>query len=884
MVYAINEINENPELLPNITLGFRIYDSCYKETQAVEGAMRILSEIQRAIPNYRCENISKLVGLIGDLQSSSSLAVARILGLYRFPQISYGSAFADLSDKIQFPSFLRTIINDKTQSWYFPNLMIHFGWTWVGILASDNDFGLYSSELMRKDIEAAGICVAFFMKISAQHSRDQTLSILQVIRKSTATVILMYCSLPELIPFMQVATAEHFTGKIWFASASWIASPIFSYKEFWGTLNGTIGITILLTKIPGFRKFLYSIHPSSYPGDIFIKAFWEEGFGCLWPKDDHNQTASENLSQGSTRYCTGQENLHTLESLGYHEDKSRHAMLMYNAVYALAHGVNDMISCKSASTCFNISRLQPWKGPIVVASTTNSSRILSTYGNILLPSYSESLDELAKSYREGGITYEVGASGETLHARAEKGFSNFYICSTSAEYPSLCFHDCHLLHYIKRVRFNNTAGQEVFFNEFGEQSLRGEYVNWQALPNGTSRYVNVGVAIEGSEWGVTRSNNTIFWSGGYTELTIRRHDCISKVCSDEQILVPTSICSERCPPGYRKAPQNGQPVCCFDCVLCSAEEFSNETDSISCMKCPDGMWPNERHDGCRFKSLEFLSYEDPLGGTLASLSIVGALLPLSILVIFLKNSETPIVKANNRGLSYLLLMALILCYLCSLLFIGHPLNITCILQQITFGISFVLCISCVLGKTIMVVIAFNSTQPKSNRPVWLNSRVPNTLVLVCTAIQVIICISWIAHSTLFQNNDGTSKLGTIIVECNEGALVAFWCMLGYMGLLATLSFALAYLARKLPGSFNEAKLITFSMLIFGVVWVSFIPAYLSTRGKYMVAVEIFAILTSSSGLLVCIFFPKCYIIILKPEMNNKECFTGKRMAQKNKLK
>ncbi|XP_075462752.1 extracellular calcium-sensing receptor-like [Ascaphus truei] len=798
MVYAINEINENPELLPNITLGFRIYDSCYKETQAVEGAMMILSEIQKAIPNYRCENISKLVGLIGDLQSSSSLAVARILGLYRFPQISYGSAFADLSDKIQFPSFLRTMINDKTQSWYFPNLMIHFGWTWVGILASDNDFGLYSSELMRKAIEAAGICVAFFMKISAQHSRDQTLSILQVIRKSTATVIVMYCSLPELIPFMQVATAEHFTGKIWFASGSWMGSPIFSYKEFWGTLNGTIGIILPLTIIPGFRKFLYSIHPSSYPEDIFMKTFWEEGFGCLWPKEDHNQTASEKLSQGSTPYCTGQENLETLESLGYNEEKSRYAMLMYNAVYALAHGVNDMISCKSASSCFNISRLQPWKLP---------------------NSYSQAQQENE--------------------------------------------HKCQLLHYIKRVRFNNNVGQEVYFNEFGEQSLRSEYVNWQALPNGTSRYVSLGLSMEGSEWGVTRSNNTIFWSGGYTK-------------------VPTSICSERCPPGYRKAPQKGQPVCCFDCMLCSGEEFSNETDSTRCMKCPDGMWPNERHDGCRFKSLEFLSYEDPLGGTLAALSIVGALLPLSILVIFLKNSETPIVKANNRGLSYLLLTALIFCFLCSLLFIGHPLYITCILRQITFGVSFALCISCVLGKTIMVVIAFNSTQPKSNRPVWLNSRVPNTLVLVCTATQVIICISWIAHSPPFQNNDRTAKLGTIIVECNEGALVAFWCMLGYMGLLATLSFVVAYLARKLPGSFNEAKLITFSMLIFGVVWVSFIPAYLSTRGKYMVAVEIFAILSSSSGLLVCIFIPKCYIIILKPEMNNKEFLTGKRTKYKLK--
>ncbi|XP_018082650.2 vomeronasal type-2 receptor 1 [Xenopus laevis] len=87
MVYAINEINNDPKLLPNITLGFRICDSCYKESQAMEGSMRILTGIQKATPNYKCESNVKIAGIVGDLQSSSSLAMARILGLYRFPQV-----------------------------------------------------------------------------------------------------------------------------------------------------------------------------------------------------------------------------------------------------------------------------------------------------------------------------------------------------------------------------------------------------------------------------------------------------------------------------------------------------------------------------------------------------------------------------------------------------------------------------------------------------------------------------------------------------------------------------------------------------------------------------------------------------------------------------
>ncbi|XP_069057885.1 vomeronasal type-2 receptor 26-like [Pleurodeles waltl] len=298
------------------------------------------------------------------------------------------------------------------------------------------------------------------------------------------------------------------------------------------------------------------------------------------------------------------------------------------------------------------------------------------------------------------------------------------------------------------------------------------------------------------------------------------------------------------------------------------------------MSCPDGEWPTEKKDGCQKKSLVFLSYEDPLGSTLASLSLIGALLAFSTLILFFRNAETPIVRANNRSLSYLLLSALIFCFLCSLLFIGYPTTISCMLRQTTFGIIFVLCISCILGKTVLVLIAFKATQPNSSTRMWLSSGLLNILVFICTCIQVVICIIWLTVSPPFREMNQKSQLGKVVIECNEGSPFAFWCMLGYMGALTTCSLVVAFLARALPDNFNEAKLITFSMLIFAAVWVSFIPVYLSTKGSHMVAVEVFAILCSSSGLLGCIFFPKCYIILLRPEMNTKEALMGKQQAHR----
>ncbi|XP_077774173.1 vomeronasal type-2 receptor 26-like [Podarcis muralis] len=680
-------------------------------------------------------------------------------------------------------------------------LLLHFKWKWVGLIAQDDEGGEHFLQTIEPMLSQNGICSEFTQRVPTNVRFSENvfkmlldrLNILPAVLVGKANAVIVSGeSAPITWLANSVAAIDLYRTKYrqytFSAVKVWITTAQIDFRVYKLQMmsdiisrmfHGSISFTIHSKEIQDFRAFLQTINPSEADGDGFINDFWAEAFSC-----------SVSDSAGVSTFfrhspCTEEEMLESLPAPFFEMSMTGHSYSIYNAVHALAHALHIMYSERASNKGMdawgNLSfkNVEPWK----------------------------------------------------LHS------------------------------FLQRISFNNSAGDLITLNEHGELAAGFDITNLITFRNKSYVRVEVGTLDPRNPPGkeLTIFEDRVEWHKGLNQVP------------------PLSVCNDECRPGNGKKKKEGEKFCCYDCAPCPDGMFSDEKDKETCLRCPEDQYPNKAKDQCILKIPNFLAYDDILTIISTSFALLLSLMTLLVLSIFIKHQETAIVKANNISLTYILLICLLLSFLCSLLFIGMPNEATCLLRQTSFGIIFSVALSSILAKTISVVLAFMATKPGSRMRKWLGQKLAYSIVLFSSTIQLGICTLWLTTSPPSPDLDMHSMAEEIVFLCNEGSATMFYCVLGYMGFLAIVSFTVAFLARKLPDTFNEAKFITFSMLVFCSVWLTFVPTYLSTRGKYMVAVEIFSILASSAGLLCCIFSPKCYIILLRPDLNNREQLIQKKL-------
>uniref|UniRef100_A0A8C5NW18 Vomeronasal 2, receptor 118 n=1 Tax=Jaculus jaculus TaxID=51337 RepID=A0A8C5NW18_JACJA len=652
MLFAIEEINRNPDLLPNVTLSFTLFGAHCDSTTTEVNSLNLFSKYELINPNYICAMSSCDVILTGPSWTASTKIGTLLCYLHSPKPITYGPFHPILSDYDRFPHLYQMAPRDTYLPLAMVSLLLHFKWTWVGLVITDDDQGVQFFSNLRQEMHRNEICLAFVnvIPVNMQVYIMRAETYYNQIVTSSAKVVIIYGEKNSTLEVSFRRWECLGTQRIWVTTSKW--NTLTRKRDF--NLDLYLNTFIFSHhhhEISSFKNFIQTVNFSTYPNGITLKQLSWMYFNC-----------STSISYCKTmNNCSSNTILEWLLQHSFDMSMNDDCYNIYNAAYAVAHA----------------------------------------------------------------------------------------------------FHE-------KLIQQVDIRGME--------------------------------------------------------KQTHLMHECSQ---------IPISVCSMTCSPGFRKSHQEGRAACCFDCSPCPVNEISNATGMDQCVKCPDEQYANKEHNCCLPKAVTFLAYEDSLGMSLACMALGFSALTTLVLGIFLKHQDTPIVKANNRTLSYILLISLLFCFLCSLLFIGHPNLVTCILQQTTFVVLFTMAVSTVLAKTITVLLAFKITAPGKRMRWMLVSGTLNFIIPICTLIQLFFCGIWLGTSPPFVDTDAYSEHGHIIIMCNKGSVTVFYCVLGYITSLALVSFTVAFLARKLPDTFNEAKFLTFSMLVFCSVWVTFLLVYQSTRGKFM---------------------------------------------------
>ncbi|XP_029141355.1 vomeronasal type-2 receptor 26-like [Protobothrops mucrosquamatus] len=776
------QINQDPRILPNLTLGYNIHDNYFDARTTSEGLVDLLSPGQADVPNYKCGGRqNNLLAIIEGTETDISFLISSMSGNYKIPQVSYSFVSHVLSDKTQFPFFYTMVPKEGVQYLGILKLLLHFQRTSVGLFAPDTDNGKHFMGTLVPMLFKNGICVIFSQTFSGVNRQNVAINV----NANSASVQ----------KWKEVNVFIYFSDPGFFMAGIWAIVNIIESSTLY--INSHFAESTIST------------------GKILVTAaLWDLTFDLKY-----NVVSYKNI-HGLFSFLTQKKKKIKYDFLPLFISLYQFAYIAFPCSYFKAAP-----SVKGWTRCIENEAVGALpQGEIEKTVSLDTSRVYHTLWGL-------------------AQVLDVAYSSQFKRRKVEGdgGTSVLQILQPWQLHP-----------FLQNSQFYNTSTDGVYLDENGELAADLDIVNWVKFSNGSIVCVQFGsIGRQGSsEPQFNIDEDAMVWLKWLNQT------------------LPPSRCVESCHSGSLKVIQRGQPVCCYDCVPCAA-------DAVHCTRCFEDQHPNEYQNHCLPKYITFLSYKEYLGIILGSFALFLSFITAFVLVIFIKSHETPIVKANNRDLSYILLISLLLSFLTTFLFIGQPRKVTCLLRQTAFIIVFSVAVSCLLAKTITVVLAFLATKPGNRMRRWLGKTLTNALVLVCSAVQVLICSIWLAIFPPFPDTDKHSHPEEIVLQCNEEPVIMFYSALGYMGFLAVVCFTVAFLARRLPGAFNEAKLITFSMLVFCSVWVSFVPTYLSTKGKYMVAVQIFSILASSAGLLSCIFFPKCYIILLRPELNTKEQLTTK---------
>lgn len=750
MVYAIHTINQNSTLLPLVNLTFDIRDTCSIPNKALENS---LSYVQA--PSSRdSRNVLAVSGVVGaGFFSHVSMGVASLFRLFQIPQISYGSSASELSDRLRFDYFFRTLPPDSFLARAMADVVIHFDWSYVIALHSDDVFGKSGLEVMLEKIvgqntsrKCTAVKIALPLVVTDSVYEDIVARINQPWVKN-ATVVLMYGYKRQTTGIMKaLEKVLQNDPQSPLRNLTWVGCEALRVdRQYHHLIHGMLRMEYKVNMSYGFQQHFTAATPQSAASNPHFRNYWETRFNCS--------------IDGASGTCDN-------FNLDDYKQKNEISSII-DAVYAFAHTIHGLVEeyCRGQTLCSRIMMHHP--AGMVVNGT------------------------MIRDY------------------------------------------------LLKNLSFPGLSADLVQFDSAGND--RSSYVvkNLQKQPGGSYEYFTVGTWNPQNLLGIDAS--AIDWN-------------------DDSGQVPVSVCSHPCSNGSFTDFLRDQE-CCWRCTPCLGD--NTVSTGVACSECDEGYSPNEARSECVENSVYYLTWNNPWAIIIVIATCIGLITTAAFAVFYSVFYKHKIIKASSRELSAILLVGLMLCYIQPFFFLTRPTIAICTIRRFLVGFCFAVCFSALLVKTNRIHRIFNrSPEQLKTQPRFITPPTQVFITLSLIAVQVFIAILWLAiehPSVTYTYASRTTEL-----KCGASSDIGLIVSLGYNLLLLILSTYFAFLARKIPENFNEAKFINVTLYTIIIIWLAFIPTYFATAklgSEYQTSSLVIAIILTATTTLCCLFAPKVLLLV-----------------------
>ncbi|XP_019385911.1 PREDICTED: metabotropic glutamate receptor 5 isoform X1 [Crocodylus porosus] len=767
MLHTLDRINLDPTLLPNITLGCEIRDSCWHSAVALEQSIEFIRDslisseeeegLVRCVDGSSSSFHSKkpIVGVIGPGSSSVAIQVQNLLQLFNIPQIAYSATSMDLSDKTLFKYFMRVVPSDAQQARAMVDIVKRYNWTYVSAVHTEGNYGESGMEAFKDMSAKEGICIAHSYKIYSNAGEQSFDKLLGKLRSHLpkARVVACFCEGMTVRGLLMAMRRLGLAGEFLLLGSDGWADRYDVTDGYQREAVGGITIKLQSPDVKWFDDYYLQLRPETNHRNPWFQEFWQHRFQCQL-----EGSPQQNYKYNKT--CTGEMTLKT-----QHVQDSKMGFVI-NAIYSMAYGLHNM----QTSLC---------------------------------PGY-------------------VGLCDAMKPIDGQK-----------------------LLDSLMKTNFTGVSGDMILFDENGDSPGRYEIMNFKKMGKDYFDYINVGS-----------------WDNG----ELKMDD--DEIWSEKNIII-RSVCSEPCEKGQIKVIRKGEVSCCWTCTPCKENEYVS--DEYTCKACQLGSWPNDELTGCILIPVQYLRWGDPEPIAAVVFACLGLLATLFVTAIFIMYRDTPVVKSSSRELCYIILAGICLGYLCTFCLIAKPQQIYCYLQRIGIGLSPAMSYSALVTKTnrIARILAGSKKKICTKKPRFMSAcaQLVIAFILICIQLGIIVALFIMEPPDIMHDYPSIREVYLICNTTNLGVVTP----LGYNGLLILSCTFYAFKTRNVPANFNEAKYIAFTMYTTCIIWLAFVPIYFGSN--YKIITMCFSVSLSATVALGCMFVPKVYIILAKPERNVRSAFT-----------